>query len=460
MLLALALPGAAHATPYSSHSQLYACCTDSATKEAMFREAKESGAAFIRLDLQMEDMFTRDQPTDWSGPDEVAALSRRFDLPVLATLVGTPRENTDCADRADWYGSFRCAPADADEWGHQAGQVAERYAGVIDHFQIGNEPDGAWAWIGEPEDYALMLSASYDAIHSEAPGATVVLGPTMRFDSQGTDWLDRVFRTPGAAAATKFDIASMHMRSYPWRMIEAMRDRQAFLRSWGRDVPMWITEHGYSGDPAWQYDPAFSGGEASQAAYLAQSMQALAKSGAAQVFVTLRDGGEREFAAEGLVAGAGPSFRRKPAWFAFRDATLRWGQPDPPPAPPPPLAQAAAPAPLKFRSSFVSSRAGTRYLRRTSHRVTVSGRFRGRGCSGRLALTYRLRGMRTAKRTLRVRRDCRYRGVVDLRGPAKLRRSDRLRIAQRFGGNAATPAGRGRTLSVKLRRPARRPARR
>jgi len=281
----------------------------------------------------------------------------------------------------------------------------------------------------------------------------------MRFDTQGTNWLDRAFRTPAVAAASKFDIASMHMRSYPWRMIEAMRDRQAFLRSWGRDVPMWVTEHGYSGDPAWQYDPAFSGGEAGQAAYLSQSLPALAKAGAAQVFVTLRDGGEREFASEGLVAGAGPAFRRKPAFFAFRDATLRWGQPDPPP-PPPPVAKVAAPRPFLFRSSFVSSRAGARHLRRTSHRVTVSGRFRGRGCSGRLALTYRLRGMRTVKRTLRVARNCRYRGVVDLRGPAKLRKSDRLKVAQRFGGNAATPAGAGRTLSVKLSRPVRRPGRR
>ena len=91
---ALAAPAAAAATPYSSHSQLYACCTDGATKEAMFREAKDSGAAYIRLDFELETMFSRGGPTDWTGPDEVAELSRRFGLPVLAVLVGTsPREH-------------------------------------------------------------------------------------------------------------------------------------------------------------------------------------------------------------------------------------------------------------------------------------------------------------------------------------------------------------------------------
>ena len=413
LVLLACLPAAAQAAPYSSHSQLYACCTDAETKEAMFREAKASGAAYIRVDFEIETMFTRGQPTDWSGPDEVAALSRRFDLPVLAVLVGVPRENTDCQDITDWLGSFRCAPVDAAEWGEQAGQVAAHFDGEIDHFQIGNEPDGGWAFLGDAADYARMLSAAYDEIHAQAPGATVVLGPTMRLTAQGTNWLDQVFRTPGANAAHKFDVASMHLRGWMAQMTEAMQQRRAFLRSWGRDVPMWITEHGYSAESAWQFDPAYRGGEDAQASYLATSLPLLAKAGAAQVFVTLRDGGDAQYAQEGIVGGTGPAYRRKPAWFAVRDAAQRWGQPEPPAAPvPPPTAQAAAPPRFLFRPSFVASRAAARRLRGSTHRITVSGRFRGRGCGGRVALTFRLRGMRTVKRSLRVGTDCRYRGVV------------------------------------------------
>lgn len=461
VLAALAFSTPAEAAPYSSHSQMYACCTDSATKEAMFREARDSGAAYIRVDFELEGMFEPGQPPDWRGSDEVAELSREYGLPVLAVLLGTPEENTDCPD-VEFFSKRMCPPADPALWGEQAGQIAEHYRGVIDHFQIGNEPDGGWAFLGGPEDYARMLSAAYDGIHAAVPAAKVVLGPTMRFDGQGTAWLDRVFRTPGAAAVTKFDIASMHLRSYTWRMVEAMGQRRAFLRGWGRNVPMWITEHGYSADRAWQFDPAFRGGEAAQAASLAQSLPALAKAGAAQVFVTLRDGGDREYESEGILAGQGlpgQVFRRKPAFWAVRQAAARWGLPEPPPAAPPApavVARTAVVAPLAWRAGYLSSRAAARRLRRTTHRVTVSGRFRGKGCSGRVALTYRLRGMHTVRRTLRVGRSCRYRGVVDLRAPARMRAGDRLKVSQRYAGNAGTAAGAGRTLSIKLRRAPRR----
>jgi len=461
VLLALALPGAAWAAPYSSHSQLYACCTDSATKEAMFREAKESGAAYIRVDFELEGMFEPGLPTDWTGSDEVAALSRKYRLPVLAVLLGTPEENTDCP-QVEFFSKRMCPPADPALWGSQAGEIADHYRGQIDHFQIGNEPDGGWAFLGSAEDYARMLSAAYDGIHAAVPTAKVVLGPTMRFDSQGTAWLDRVFRTPGTAAAAKFDIAAMHTRSYTWRMVQAMQQRQAFLRGWGRNVPMWITEHGYSADSRWQFDPAYRGGEAAQAAYLAQSLPALAKAGAAQVFVTLRDGGEREYEAEGILAGRGlpgQAFRRKPAFWAVRQAAARWGLPEPVVPPPPvpvPVARTAVTAPLLWRPALLSTRVAARRLRGTAHRVTLSGRFRGRGCSGRVTVTYRQRGMRTVRRTLRVSRACRYRAVVTLRAPARMRTGDRLRISQRYAGSSATAAGAGRTLSVKLRRAPRR----
>ena len=119
---------------------------------------------------------------------------------------------------------------DAAEWGEQAGRVAAHFDGVIDHIQIGNEPDGGWAFFGDAAgDYARMLSAAYDEIHFQAPGTKVVLGPTMRLNAEGADWLDQVFRTPGANAAQKPDVASMHLRGWMSQMTDAMHQRRAFL---------------------------------------------------------------------------------------------------------------------------------------------------------------------------------------------------------------------------------------
>ena len=55
-----------------------------------------------------------------------------------------------------------------------------------------------------------MLSAAYDAIKSGAPEAKVVFGGVER--PREHEWIDRVFATPGADAAHKFDIAAVHLR--------------------------------------------------------------------------------------------------------------------------------------------------------------------------------------------------------------------------------------------------------
>ena len=55
-----------------------------------------------------------------------------------------------------------------------------------------------------------MLSAAYDAIKAAAPEAKVVFGGVER--PREHEWVERVFATPGADAAHKFDIAAVHLR--------------------------------------------------------------------------------------------------------------------------------------------------------------------------------------------------------------------------------------------------------
>ena len=55
-----------------------------------------------------------------------------------------------------------------------------------------------------------MPSAAYDGIEAGVPDARVVLGGLQRPDQ--TQWLTRVFATPGTDAIHKFDIASVHLR--------------------------------------------------------------------------------------------------------------------------------------------------------------------------------------------------------------------------------------------------------
>jgi len=434
------------AAPYSSHSQIYSCCTVRPTMEAMFRDAKESGAAYIRLDITMPAIFAPErygvsrgpldllfppQPVsgdpDWRGVDDIARLSRQYGLPVLGILLGSTNPAASCPARIDRQ--RLCPPANPAQWGSQAAEVAARYRGVIDTFEIWNEPDGRWAFAGEPEDYARVLASSYDAIKLAAPSATVVLGGTMYPDSRGADWLGRVFRTAGTDAARKFDIASIHLRGRTKEMLKNMRERTRFLRGAGRSAPMWVTEHGYPGDTRWQRDADYRGGEKAQAAYLAEALPALALAGAGQVFVTLRDGGGKQFDSEGILSGQGrpgEPFGRKEAWRAVRDAASHW-----------PVSV--------FRRQYVQSSARARGRGR-SVRVAVAGRFLGPGCLGKLRLGFRTaRGRRTV-RTATLGPDCRYREALELRLPRPTRGGVAVEIDQRFLGSARTGPGDAETL--------------
>jgi hypothetical protein len=311
-LLSLLLPatvlcaaaGAAQAAPVSSHAMVHTCCTPAAMKERIFAEAKASGAEFVRVDIELNGIFegagSRERP-DWRALDDVIALAERHDVRVLGLILGMPSWLSACPERG--AEARLCAAREPAEFGRMAGEVAAHARGSIRHWEILNEPDADWAFKGTPEDYARMLSAAYDAIQSRVPEAQVVLGGVER--PREREWIERMLGTPGAAAARKFDIASLHLRL---RLRNVLADLPAYLRGWrellsahGFRGPVWVTEHGYPADPAFQWDPAYRGGDAAQAAFLRDSIPALAGAGAAQVFVTLRDNLWGEYLSEGLV---------------------------------------------------------------------------------------------------------------------------------------------------------------
>jgi hypothetical protein len=302
VLCAAAAP--AQAAPVSSHAMVHTCCTPQAMKERIFAEAAASGARFIRVDVELGGIFAgaegREDP-DWRGLDEIVRLARRHDLQVLGVVLGIPDWLSSCPERG--AEAPLCAPRDPAEFGRLAGEVAAHAEGSIDHWEILNEPDAAWAFKGGPEDYARMLSAAHDAIKARAPRAKVVMGGVER--PWESAWIERVLATPDAAAARKFDVAAVHLRL---RVPGAAANLARPLRGWrellgrhGFRGPVWVTEHGYPADPAHQRDPAHSGGDAAQASFLRESIPLLARAGAGQVFVTLRDNLWGEYLSEGVV---------------------------------------------------------------------------------------------------------------------------------------------------------------
>ncbi len=329
--LVAAAAAQAHAAPVSSHAMVHTCCTPAAVKDRIFAEAAASGAEFIRVDIELGGIFegtgSREDP-DWRALDEVIELAERHDLRVLGLILGMPSWLSSCPERP--AESPLCPARDPAEFGRLAGEVAAYARGSIEHWEILNEPDADWAFKGTAEDYALMLSAAYDAIHARVPQARVVMGGVERPRERA--WIERMLATPGADAARKFDIAALHLRL---RLRNKLADLPVYLRGW-RDLlaakgfrgPVWVTEHGYPADPQFQWDPAYRGGDAAQAAFLRESIPRLNDAGAEQIFVTLRDNLWGEYLSEGLVHidESAPDLTavRRPAFDVVRELSPKW----------------------------------------------------------------------------------------------------------------------------------------
>jgi hypothetical protein len=292
-------------------------------KQAMFSQAAALGVSEIRVDVDLSAIFPSAGQADWSSLDDYLRLARAYRLQVLANITATPAWLASCPPGAPPEASYRCGTDDAARYGALAGQVVAHSGGTIGDWEIVNEPDAPRSFLGSPAQYARMLSASYDAIHQADPQARVLIGGIGSGSSKA--WLDRVFATPGANAIHKFDVANVHLRTPLAALAPGIHGWIEYFASKGFHGPLWVTEHGYPSDPAYQTDPSYRSGAQAQADYLTASIPALLRAGAAKVFVTERDNGSGGDASEGLLGGnvadppsASPMPVRRPAFFAVQ----------------------------------------------------------------------------------------------------------------------------------------------
>jgi hypothetical protein len=323
LCVTFALASGSAANPIGMHSMLYLDHPFGA-KEAMFREAAAVGAAEIRLDVALASVFpTPGGAPDWSGVDQYVTLARRYHLRVLANLLATPWYLADCPPGTPFMASYRCAPRDPLGWAKEAGAIAAHTRGVIDDFEIVNEPDGTWAFLGSPQQYAAMLAATYEAIHAADPKARVALGGLMDVGVKGRRWMDAMLASLGSAATHAFDIANIHVRAPAGRAAGVVGRWRRYFAGAGFSGPLWVTEAGYPADPGYQTDPAYRGGPDAQARYLTAAVPSMIRAGAARVFVTERDALDGRFASEGILDTSDPlsdepQYTRRPSFDAVR----------------------------------------------------------------------------------------------------------------------------------------------
>ena len=328
LLTITAVPPAAAArlvanNPIGVHSMLYLTHPFSA-KQAMFEEASAVGASTIRLDIELSGVFPDPNgPPDWTGVDQYMFLAELYHLRVLADLLAPPWYEVDCPAGTAPSATDTCQPRDPSQWGRQAGMIAAHTRGVINDFEIVNEPDGRWAFLGTPQQYAAMLQASYNHIHAANPDARVALGGLMNIGPAGRTWLNAVLAAPGADARHKFDIANIHVRVAPAETGPVVCTWRRYFAAKGFTGPLWVTETGYPADASQQTDPGYQDGPTSQARYLANAIPDMIRAGATEVFVTERDTLSGPYASEGFLRTpdplpAFPTYTRRPSFYTIQ----------------------------------------------------------------------------------------------------------------------------------------------
>jgi hypothetical protein len=320
-------------TPLGTHAMVYLDAPYS-FKEAMFRESARLGVSAIRVDLALSAVFAPGGEEDWRPVDEMLTLARQYRVRPVGIVLATPEFLTACPAEAPAE-RYKCPPSDLDAWKQMVSKLAAHTRGVIDTFEILNEPDGRWAFAGSAADYARMLRAGHDATVAGNPRAKVAIAGTMSLASR--PWLEQVFAHAGPNPERLYDIANVHIRGSLRQLPATMRAWRAFFAVHNAaDKPLWVTEFGYPSDPVYQYDHAYRSGPRSQAGYLRRALLAIVRGGAAKIVVTLRDNLSGAFASEGVITGTvtdppqpNPLVVRKPAFAALAELGARWA-PQPP----------------------------------------------------------------------------------------------------------------------------------
>lgn len=219
-----------------------------------FNELKKLGIVWVRWDMDWSEI-QKDGPTryNWSGSDLVAKILKEYNLQSLVILGYAPK----WAGEVGCVPDNHCSPQDAQIFANFATQAALRYKGTIKNWEIWNEQNSRAFWSPKPsvEKYSEVLKASYAAIKTVDPTATVITGGLSPVEGSSSTIEPVKFVTKLYALNSKdsFDAIALHPYAYPlspastqpwnyWFQMYKVYDIMNINGDAKKDI--WITEYG------------------------------------------------------------------------------------------------------------------------------------------------------------------------------------------------------------------------
>ena len=206
---------------------------------------------------------------NWNQADLIVRHAQNQGIRIIARLGFVP--GWARPDVEDPYTTLNYLPDESfDDFADFAGVFAERYAGVIDHIIIWNEPNLTFEWGYRPVDpasYVRLLEATYPSIKQANPNAVVLAGalaPTneVRGSTAGLSdilYLEDMYKN---GASDYFDALAIHTYGFTdppdaEPNFDALNFRRAellhelMLQYDNPDKPVYITESGWNDNIRW-----------------------------------------------------------------------------------------------------------------------------------------------------------------------------------------------------------------
>ena len=204
--------------------------------------ARAAGARHLRFAVGWDSTEVEPGKYDWSEWDALFGLLREAGVTPLPYVCYTPRWLTPSDPKDFWR-----RPADPRRFARFVSALVERYRGQAPSWELWNEPDNEFYWLGTAEQFARLVEAGARAVRAADPAARVVLGGMSKGRSP---FLEELLGTYQVGRSV--DVISMHgyletwdagrAEEYPAR-IEAVAQ---LAQKTAPQADLWMAEFGYS----------------------------------------------------------------------------------------------------------------------------------------------------------------------------------------------------------------------
>jgi hypothetical protein len=201
------------------------------------------GSDVLRVSFGWDDLEPTPGKYVFDGTDRFVDLAvGKYGLTLIPYVTYTPAWAASIQGEDGW----KSPPRDAETFGALMAELARRYAGKIDTWEVWNEPDNSDFFTGDVADFAELLEAGARGVRRGNPQAKVVLGGIA--DNLG--FLKSLLSEHGSAP--QIDIVNLHRYPETWTgdSIESITtfitQAREIVETFGEGEPLWLAEVGYS----------------------------------------------------------------------------------------------------------------------------------------------------------------------------------------------------------------------